>query len=414
MSNIHRYVGKRITIALIILAIPVLCVGCKRMGRGGELEEKYGAKSVEMHLYDKLGIDPELCKIVKVSEEGKTPVYEVTTDHYGLGEELTFHVYEDSSTSAIGSVSIYWSNDVKDCLFDVLYPIDVRSRVFNEYNGYSFWIDPLSFEEDIEATADALEEIKETYEEHGFGTDMIPWMHVEGKFVDTERVDGITVSSKYVDNVPKELIYQALFEMKSIKSINSDSYGLFESDNSMDEIRKRYLSWAMEDGLIDIYLQFSYKERLQAIGAKSSYKLYYAVVDGVVTDESEEIYSDHKGNLPISSFYKLLKRQGWDVEGDWYHYKLKGIDGKEYEFGYDQCGLAADPVSSRSANKYHYSRTFNNYYYVCDGQKYRSRNHLYDGKVETRLDVNWDPVVYRGTIELVTGWEVTSTYDKNK
>ncbi len=403
---------KGIVAILLVLALSMLCIGCKRMGRAGELEEKYGEKSVEMHLFDRLGIDPEQCKIVLVSEEGETPVYEVTTDHYGIGKELTFHVFKDSSTSAIGSISIFWNNDVKDCLFEALYPPEVRSRVFTECNGYSFWVDPFSFDEDIEATKEALDYIEEAYVSHGLGTDMIPHMRVEGKFVDTKRVDGVTISSEYVDNVPRNLIYQALFEMEHIANINESSYGNFGSDKSLDHMKKYYLCWAIEKGLVDIYSEFPYEERRQVNGFETSHKQYFAVVNGDVTDESEEIYSDYKGNLSISSFYKLLKRQGIDVEGDWYHYKFRGIDGKEYEFGYDLCGLASDPVSSGDASDNDYSRTFNNYYYVCDGVRYSSPDCIYDGKVMNRLDVNWDPVVYRGIIKLVTGWEVTSTYEK--
>jgi hypothetical protein len=351
---------------------------------------------------------------VKISGEGETPVYEITTDRYNLDKELTFHVFEDSSTSAIGSVSIFWNNDLKECLFEAIYPPENRSSIYKDYNGHGFEIDVFSFEEDIDATAAALEQIKEAYAKYGFGTDMIPLMHVEGKFVDTERIDGITVSSSYVDNVPKELIYQALFEMEHIANISESSYEGFGSDKYRDTLRNRYLCWSIENGLVDIYSRFSYEQRRKVNGFESGNKQYFAVINGEMTDESEEIYSDYNGNLPISSFYKLLKRQDWDVEGDWYHYKFHGIDGKEYEFGYDLCGLAADPVSSRSANEHNYSRTFNNFYYICDGVRYSSPAHKYEGKAETRVDIRWSPIVTTTVIREVTGWEVTSTCDKNK
>ncbi len=398
---------------LLILALSLLCVGCKRMGRGGELEEKYGSDSAEMYLYDELGIDPEQCKMVKISEDGEFPAYEVTTDYYELGKELTFQVFEAKGSGTFGNEYTYWDNDVKDCLFDAIYPQEARSRVFNENGGYSFWIDPNSFDEDIEATANALKEIAKAYEKCGIKKDMIPLMRVEGRFVDTERIDGVTVSSKYVDNAPKELIYQALFEMELISNINEISFGGSWPGAAKNHIKKHYLFWAMENGLEDICSRFSYEERREALSLDTGNKLYFAVVDGETTDESEEVYSDYKGNLSISSFYKLLKRQGWEVEGDWYHYKLRGIDGKEYEFGYDLCGLAADPVSSKDASENNYSRTFNNFYYICDGEKYRAPDIIYDGKVETRIDINSYPEVYRYTIKTVTGWDVTSTYKEN-
>ena len=51
--------------------------------------------------------------------------------------------------------------------------------------------------------------------------------------------------------------------------------------------------------------------------------------------------------------------------------------------------------------------------YICDGEKYRAPDILYDGKVETRIDVNSYPEVYRDTMKTVTGWDVTSTYIEN-
>ncbi|MBQ7428982.1 MAG: hypothetical protein IJV29_04885 [Butyrivibrio sp.] len=53
-----------------------------------------------------------------------------------------------------------------------------------------------------------------------------------------------------------------------------------------------------------------------------------------------------------------------------YHFSFTGIDGKKYEFGYDQCILEADPSSCIGASETDYAQTFNNYYYICDGEKY--------------------------------------------
>ncbi|MBQ4489577.1 MAG: hypothetical protein II944_09855, partial [Ruminobacter sp.] len=89
-----------------------------------------------------------------------------------------------------------------------------------------------------------------------------------------------------------------------------------------------------------------------------------------------------------------------------------GIDGKKYEFGYDQCILEPDPVSSENASDQRYSRTFNNFYYICDGEKYIYSNLKLDDRSYDRTSINWEPIVYTGAIRDITGLNVTSTYEK--
>ncbi|MCR4903578.1 MAG: hypothetical protein K6A23_12020, partial [Butyrivibrio sp.] len=214
---------------------------------------------------------------------------------------------------------------------------------------------------------------------------------------DTKRNNGITVNEYYTSDVPKELIYQALFENTHLATVNEDNIAFFNSDDNRKSMEKYYLLWAIENGLEDICSEYSYKERNNVNGFQSK-TYYYAVIDGEVTKETEEIYADSGGNLSYSSFYKVLVRQGFPVEGNWYHYSFTGIDAKKYEFGYDQCILEADPRSSQDESNSNYSRTNNNFYYFYDGEKYNMGN---------------EPIIKTEKIEDMTGIKVTSTYENN-
>ncbi len=167
----------------------------------------------------------------------------------------------------------------------------------------------------------------------------------------------------------------------------------------------------IDEGLVDIYSKYSYEERKSVQDYRPN-GYYYAVIDGEVTDESEEIFAEFDGDISYSSFYKVLVRQGYPVEGDWYHFSFTGLDGKKYEFGSDQCILEADPSSCIGASETNYARTFNNYYFICDGEKYIYDWLKLDDRRFDRTNINWDPVVFTSFIEMTTGMKVTSTYEK--
>ena len=396
-----------IIVMVLLTAFMVCSCGLKR-----DPYSKYEKNSVERHI-EELGIDPEQCRIEKISEEGESDEYEVSTDWYQLGEEVVFKVFRTSSTDTIGMTSVYWDDDLKENLFYVLYPWEQWPKVLTAHNGYSpdFEVDPMNFYEDIEAVMETTDEIAKAYESHGLSKDMMIRFRVQGRFTDTRRQDGVTVSDLYTGEIPRDLIYQALFEYSHLANINEDNIGEFNSDYYRNRMEKYYLSWAIEEGLVDVYSKFPYEER-KAVNGFESNRYYYAVIDGEVTDESEEIFADYKGNLSYSAFYKLLVRQGYPVEGDWYHYSFTGIDGKEYEFGYDQCILQADPVSCAEASEIDYARTFNNFYYVCDGEKMIFPWLKLEERKFNRANIHWDPVVFTDMIGEMTGLEVTSTYER--
>ncbi len=406
---------KKITFASVIcmaLITTLLFTGCSPLG-SKERHYKYEEGSLERHI-EWLDLDPEQCSIKKISGEGESDVYEVSTDKYNLDKELTFYVFRNASSNMIGAVTWYWDDNFKDELFYAIYPQEQWPSVLQAHQEYApdFEIGPLTFYEDMQSAMETTDKIVELYKSHGFSKDIIPWSHVQGRYTDTMRVDGVTDSQYYLEDVPKELIYQALFESEHLANINDDNVDSFNSDYYKTEMEKYYLDWAVENGLVDIYSKFSYEDRLEIHGyGWDGY--YYAVVDGEATDEAEEIFTDYDGTLPYSSFYKLLKRQGIPVEGDWYHYKFTGIDGKEYEFGYDQCILEADPVSSRDASDTDFSRTFNNFYYICDGEKYIFGNLKLEDRKYNRANIHWDPFVYTGQVEKMTGLIVTSTHAEN-
>ena len=373
---------------------------------------KYDEDSMESRLV-KIGIDPEKCTIEKISAEGETDVYEVTTDCYNLEKELTFKVFRDSSTSAIGITSWYWDDNMKEELFYILYPPEQWPKVLKAHCGYSpdFEVDPMNFYEDIQSVMETADKIVEIYDSHGFSKDMIIGFCVQGRCVDTKRQDGVTIGDYYLEDVSKELIYQGLFENSQLANINDENIDEFNSKHYRSIMENNYLAWAIENGLEDVYSNYSLKER-KSVNNFESNRYYYAVIDGEVTDETEEIFAEYNGNLSYSSFFKVLKRQGYPVEGNWYHFKFTGIDGKKYEFGYDQCILEPDPVSSENASDQRYSRTFNNFYYICDGEKYIYSNLKLDDRSYDRTNINWEPIVYTGAIRDITGLNVTSTYEK--
>ncbi len=328
---------------------------------------------------------------------------------------MTFRVFRDASTTVLGTTLSYWESDIADSLFYALYPEENWPDVLTDHSGFKLEINPLRFDEDIISTSETLKQIVNLYDKYHIDIDMIPRMEVAGRYMDTERLDGVTISSLYQDGLSKELIYQGLFEYKHIANINEDSIKYFMTNESLESMKKRYLCWAMENGLLDICEKYSLDERRAANGYEYN-NIYFAVIDGEVTGENEEIYADYKGNLPYSSFYKVLVRQGFPVEGNWYHFKFTGIDGKEYEFGYDQCSLVSDNISSQGANDKNYARTFNCYYYVCDSERYIRNNLKFEDRKSTRYDTQWNPEVYVAQIKEMTGLDLSSTYKdpKNK
>ncbi|MBQ9304745.1 hypothetical protein [Butyrivibrio sp.] len=80
-----------------------------------------------------------------------------------------------------------------------------------DHSRFTLEIDPLHFDEDISSTGETLKQIVDVYDKHHIDIDMIPRMEVAGRYVDTERLDGVTSSRLYQDGISKELIYQALF-----------------------------------------------------------------------------------------------------------------------------------------------------------------------------------------------------------
>lgn len=394
------------TIMMVLLTTFMVC-SCGLEGNRLSKEED----TVEHHI-EGLGIDPEQCNIQKISEEGEPDVYQVSTDWYNLGEEVVFKVFRETSISVV-MASQYWDDNLKESLFNVLYPQEQWPKVLMNHQGDTpdFEVDPMNFHEDIKSVMETTDKIVEIYESHGLPKDMIIRFTVYGKYTDTTRQSGVTVSEQYTGEIPKELIYQALFENSFLANINEDNIDVFNSDKYRIRMEKNYLCWAIDEDLVDIYSKYSYEER-KSVQDHSPNGYYYAVIDGEVTDESEEIFAEFDGDLSYSSFYKVLVRQGYPVEGDWYHFSFTGIDGKKYEFGYDQCILEADPSSCIGASETDYARTFNNYYYICDGEKY-----IYDwlklsDRRSERTNINWDPVVFSSFIETTTGMKVTSTYEK--
>lgn len=394
-----------LTVVTLLFTALIVC-SC---AAGKKSHSKYETDSVEYHI-EKLNIDPEQCSVEKVSEEGEPDIYEVRTDFYKLGKELVFKVFRTSSTSVIGKITNYWDDDLKENLFYALYPPEQWPKVLRAHSGYApdFEVGPLTFYDDMESVMETTDRIVEIYESQGFSKEMIIRFRVQGKFTDTERSSGVTVSEKYTDDVPRELIYEALFEYSHLANINEDNIDSFNCDYYRTRMEKYYLSWAIEEGLVDIYTEYPYEERKSVNGFESN-SYHYAVIDGEATGEDEEIFADYKGNLSYSAFYKVLVRQGYPVEGNWYHYSFTGIDGKEYEFGYDQCILEADPVSCADADELDYARTFNNYYYIRNGEKYIFPDLKLDERKFNRANIHWNPVVTTDWIKTMTGFEVTAS-----
>lgn len=122
---------------------------------------------------------------------------------------------------------------------------------------------------------------------------------------------------------------------------DADIFGSTDSEKSWDEMLAEYITT-----ILDYRYDTSLVTEEQIDAALADYEMRVGIYRGNAVDrelyepEKIEYYDDIIANkyyygISFGSLYEILRREGFDVSGDAWHYSFTGADGSVYEISYD-------------------------------------------------------------------------------
>lgn len=122
---------------------------------------------------------------------------------------------------------------------------------------------------------------------------------------------------------------------------DADIFGFTDNEKSWDEMLAEYITT-----ILDYRYDTSLVTEEQIDAALADYEMRVGIYRGDAVDrelyepEKIEYYDDIIANkyyysISFGSLYEILRREGFDVSGDAWHYSFTGADGSVYEISYD-------------------------------------------------------------------------------
>ena len=122
---------------------------------------------------------------------------------------------------------------------------------------------------------------------------------------------------------------------------DADIFGSTDREKSWDEMLAEYITT-----ILDYRYDTSLVTEEQIDAALADYEMRVGIYRGDAVDrelyepEKIEYYDDIIANkyyygISFGSLYEILRREGFDVSGDVWHYSFTGADGSVYEISYD-------------------------------------------------------------------------------
>ena len=302
-------------ILFMMLGLTALCLtACTK---------EYDEDAVKKYIRDEMHISsfrilsgPEEVK----GDDGYTDeAWTVSTDDFGLKDDLIFHVYNDYY------YSLEWtSNRLTD---DLLYqkmlflletvdlPEGVSTREPKDSSGrpgaVSF-VYPLTCRTDFERAASAVADLQAA-------------ISSAPAFQDTEFTFNleIGVSDPVTDACIEGRQYSLNFSSLSPPSRISEKLSALSGDYLMD---------CIESGLLDRMDEYSTAERSAVINADANNTEIRRM------DADEPAYPGYAYNyyydIPYGTLYRILEQEGFELTGDWKAFSFTGSDGQNHTFEY--------------------------------------------------------------------------------
>lgn len=338
---------KKIKITIMILFVSVMClVGCI---------EKYDKGDIRSAARAELGHIFFIVSSESYAVEDENGYTDNIWTIKNLKTGVVFHVIDDHGGSIMG-VTNSLKNDYDQAVIYHIYDdlpemeyLDITTFL-NDYGRYEAYIlGDYTNEGELQGCYTELVGLKNVFSDLGY-EDLSIWYEVDYEHL--LRTDSELLELSIADtqgNTNYEIDYEEMIN----KYIQANLFYRYDEMNNFTE-------YEIETALVD------YDDRV-----------------GIYIDTEEIIYYDNiiANGLRISygSLYEILKREGYDVSGDVWHYTFTGIDGVEYEISYE----FAD---------YEYENGVG-YYYIADGEKtpmdayFRSSFYIYDIKEMTGLEL---------------------------
>ena len=243
----------------------------------------------------------------------------VSTDVFDLGEDLIFHVYNESYWDLEWTSSRLASDlhlvKQRVLLEDCVLPDGVRLEEEKNSSGRIwnvFFVYPLSGREDFANAISAVTTLQSSFKS-------IP------SIIDTDFYFSLKVDSS--DPITEagilDRVYSVRFNGTTAPSEISDSFA---------EQSDHYLMDCIEQGLLGRMDEYSIGERSAVINAQSNNTEIRRI------DETTAAYPGYAYNfyydIPYGTLYRILEQEGYELTGDWKSFSFMGSDGEVHAYAY--------------------------------------------------------------------------------
>lgn len=316
-------------ILFMMLGLTALCLtACTK---------EYDEDAVKKYIRDEMHISsfrilsgPEEVK----GDDGYTDeAWTISTDGFGLKDDLIFHVYNDVY------YSLEWtSNRLTNDLFyqKQLFLLDtfdlpegVSTEEAKDSSGRAWSVDfvcPLTCRADFADAATAAEEIRDA-------------VSSAPAFQDTE----FTFSLKIAADDP---VTDACIEGKQYFFRFSSLTAPSEISDRISSLSDDYLMDCIEAGLLDRMDEYSIPERSRVIDLSDNNKEIRRM------DQNSSAYPGYAYHyyydIPYGTLYRILEQEGFELTGDWKAFSFTGSDGQihTFEYGDEKYVVSVDDINT--------------------------------------------------------------------
>ncbi len=270
-----------------------------------------------------------------------------------LNNKIVFHVIDDhrwSGQRAVNSLINDYDFAVFNHIQADLTQVEHLELVSQQDDSGSFVgniIGSFSNSEELEACYNELIELKDSFTTLGYDGLGI-WFELEYNHPMRNPIpDYIDTSGDISGRTDHDFTYEEM----QYKMIQTDLDYRYESINSLskEEIDEALTGYF---GKIGIYTG----TKLEQDDYEDSLILYY---DDIIANNG----------ISFSSLYEIVSREGFDVQGDQWHYTFVGVDGVVYEISYD---FTTDAYIEGAGDVYDFEFEEGDiaYYYLANGEQF--------------------------------------------
>lgn len=334
---------RKIILGLLISVSLISIIGCTK---------NYDRNDIINYVNEELKImDIQVSKTYKeiIDEEGYTDKIWTVLDKEN---NITFHVLDDFYYG-MESVTNHLSNDYDESAFIELYnEMDVKQNIVYNYKSNN-----LFNEVNLICNYNNKKELNECY------TSLLYYKN----YIESKNFD-LAIS------------YTLEYDF-SLKIIGEYESNLGTTAGQLNNLDQNVLNEAMYDYLstalmlqIDSGLNEITEENMKQILENDETHLIFIKKDGAIEQQYDDIIAHpHAYGISFGTLYKILKKEGFNPDGNSWHYTVVNKNGDKFEFSYD-------------FNDYVYENGMAGYYYKKNDEKISMGAYFYNCFKDTQIN----------------------------